>query len=48
MPVQDVDVLALKIEEVVKEASRFYQALDNKFLPNNTVQQYLNLVGDQK
>ena len=48
VPVQDVDALALKIQEVVKEASRFYQALDNKFLPNNTVQQYLNLVGNQK
>lgn len=48
VPVQDVDVLALKIEEVVKEASRFYQPLDNKFLPNNTVQQYLNLAGDQE
>lgn len=48
VPVQDVDALALKIQEVVKEAFRFSHALDNQFLPNNTVQQYLNLAGDHE
>lgn len=48
VPVQDIDALAIKIRELVEHPSLFHRILDQKFLPQNTVQQYLNLVGDQE
>lgn len=45
--VQDINALAIKIRELVEHPNLFHRALDQKFLPQNTVQQYLDLAGEQ-
>lgn len=44
IPVQDIDALALKIREAVKNPDLFHQKLDDKFYPNHAMKQYLDLI----
>lgn len=43
--VQDIQGLAEKIQELAQQPQHFQQQLDQKFLPDQAVQQYLSLAG---
>lgn len=42
VPVNDLDSLALKMNDAMQDASKYYVAFDEKFLPHNIAAQYLD------